>query len=193
MPSRTAPVRTWGWGCCFSDLGDPGRAEESYRTAFRIDPDHIESRINLAELLFQQGDTAAAGELLEECVELAPERGVAHEALGRHRVPREGLRSGARISRRSRTLDAGQRPHPLLLWRRAEPARAFRKRARPRCAGRTSSSRETPSTLIGLATICRDHERWDLALGYARTLRDIDPRYADVHDAIEAQMRAAKK
>ena len=42
---------------------------------------------------------------------------------------------------------------------------------------------------VGLATICRDHARWELALEYAGRLVGIDPRYGELYQAIEAQMR----
>lgn len=44
-----------GRGMYFSQLGKPKDAEEAYRTAFKVDPTDIGSRVNLSDLMRQQG------------------------------------------------------------------------------------------------------------------------------------------
>ena len=185
------PGAHMGYGLLYSALGEAESAERSYRDAFRIDPANIESRVNLAELLFQQGRSEEAGVLLEECVRLEPARGVAHEALGRHRVRvKDYERALVSLGEAARLMPDNAHIHyfygvALNQLGQFDEALVPLKHAH-------ELEPQNPEYLIGLATICRDHASWDLALGYARKLIDIDPRYANVYAAIEAQMRAQK-
>ncbi len=177
------------YGILYTDLGDPAAAEKSYRHAFNLDPGHIESRINLAELLFQTGRTDGAGALLEEAVKVAPDRGVTHEALGRHlvRIKRydEALKSLAEAARLMPDNAYIHYFYGVALNQLGQYEKAIAPLQKAH-----ELDPENIEYLSGLAAICRDHGLWDLALQYAARLAEIDPSRADFYNAIEAQKRA---
>jgi len=185
------PGSHMGFGLLYSNLGDPARAEQAYRDAFRIDPSHIESRINLAELLFQQDRTPESGALLKECVRLAPDRGVAHEALGRHFVRMKDYHQAlVWLSEAARLMPDNAHIH-YFYGVALNQLEQFEKALVPLSRAHELEP-QSAEYLVGLATICRDHASWGLALGYAQKLVAIDPRYTEVYNSIEAQMRAQK-
>ena len=163
-----------GLGIFYTDQGDPVQAEKAYRDAFRIEPDHIPSRINLAELLFQQNRVTEAGALLEEAVESAPEEGLAHEALGRHKVRTrdyegalESLGKAAELmpDRASTQFFYGVALHSTNKGDAAIPPLQRAVELEP----------NNLEYLSGIATICRDLGRKDLARRYVEQLLRIQP------------------
>ena len=183
------PGSRLGYGLLYTAMGDPAAAEQAYRDAVRVDPQHIESRINLAEMLFQQGRTDEAGALLRECVQIAPGVGVAHEALGRHQVRLKDY-DGALVSLAEAARLMPDNAHIHYFYGVAlNQLGQFDKALAPLTKAHELEPRN-PEYLVGLATICRDHARWDLALSYAGKLVELDPRYGEIYQAIEAQMRA---
>ena len=177
-----------GYGLLYSALGDPVKAEKAYRDAIRLSPDNVESRINLAELIFQQGRADEAGIILLECVKLAPERGVTHEALGRHLV-RVGDYDRALISLAEAARLMPDNAHIHYFYGVAlNQLGSFEKALVPlQRAHELEPSNQ--DYLIGLATICRDNESWDLALEYANKLFAIDRRYGELYEAIRTRKK----
>ena len=181
-----------GYGLIHSALGDPAAAEKSYRDAFRIDPDNIESRINLSELMFEQGRMADAGALLEECVAIAPDRGVAHEALGRHLVRvKDYDRALVSLGEAARLMP--DNAHIQYFYGVALNQLGQFDRALVPLQRAHELEPSNPEYLVGLAAICRDHSKWELALKYAGKLVEIDPSNSRFYEIIEAQMHAEQR
>ena len=180
------PGAHMGYGLLYSALGDPERAESAYRDGFRIDPDHIESRVNLAELLFQQGRVGEAGELLTDCVKIAPERGVTHEALGRHLVRvKDYGRALVSLGEAARLMPDDAHIH-YFYGVALNQLGSFDK-ALPPLQKAHELEPLNQEYLIGLTTICRDNGQWDLALEYAVKLFALDPRYGELYKSIRAR------
>jgi predicted CXXCH cytochrome family protein len=186
------PGSHMGYGLLHTALGDQAAAEKSYRDAFQVDPQHIESRINLAELIYQQGRVAEAGSLLQQCVQIAPQHGISHEALGRHQVRIKDY-DAALVSLAEATRLMPDNAHIHYFYGVALNQLSKFEQALVPLTRAHQLAPQNPEYLIGLATICRDHSEWDLALSYAQKLLAIDPRYTEVYQSIEAQSRAQKK
>lgn len=178
-----------GLGLLYTSLGDPAAAEKAYRTAFRVEPSHVESRINLAELMFQQGRVAEAQEQLEAAVRIQPTRGAAHEALGRHWVRvKEYEKAMASIAEAVRLMP--DNPHIHYFYGVALNQLGRFDQALPVLKKAHELEPRNAEYLIGLATICRDSQKWDLALEYAEKLKALNPsnpEYEQLYRAIGAQ------
>ena len=182
------PGTHMGYGLLYSAMGDPVKAEKAYRDAFSLSPENIESRINLAELLFQQGRRDEAGALLLECVSLAPERGVAHEALGRHLVRvRDYDRALVALAEAVRLMPDNAHIH-YFYGVALNQLGSFEK-ALPPLQRAHELEPLNQEYLVGLATICRDHEHWELALEYANQLFALDRRYGQLYESIRARKK----
>ncbi|MGI9243314.1 MAG: tetratricopeptide repeat protein [Verrucomicrobiales bacterium] len=182
------PGSHMGYGLLYTAMGDPEKAEKSYRDAFKLYPENIESRINLAELLFQQGRTDEAGAMLLECVKIAPERGVAHEALGRHLVRvRDYQRALVSLAEAARLMP--ENAHIHYFYGVALNQLGFFEKALPQLQRAHELEPLNQEYLVGLATICRDHERWELALEYANQLFALDRRYGQLYESIRARKK----
>ena len=72
-------------------LGEPGLAEQSYRTALALDPRFTPSRANLADLYREQGREADAEAELKAGLEADPDNADLHHALGLARVRTQRL------------------------------------------------------------------------------------------------------
>jgi len=178
-----------GLGLLYTDLGDPVAAEKAYRTAFKVEPSHVESRINLAELLFQQGRVADAQTLLEQSVALQPSRGAAHEALGRHWVRvKQYDKALVSLAEAVKLMPDNATIHyfygvAVAQLRTLDEALPFLKKAHeldPRNA----------EYLSGIAAFLRDHQKWDAALEYAGKLKNLypdNPQYEQLYRSIGAQ------
>lgn len=85
-----------GLGLFYTDHGEPAKAEAAYRAAFKTEPDHVPSRVNLSETYFQAGNFDQAEGLLREAVEnaSAEQKGIAHESLARFFVRRKRYDEG---------------------------------------------------------------------------------------------------
>lgn len=62
--------------------GRSGEAEEAWGRAISTEPLHVAAYLNLSDLLRSQGREKAAGRLLRDALELMPEDGLLHYALG---------------------------------------------------------------------------------------------------------------
>jgi len=80
------PGNAWGhymYGLSAWKAGDPGDAETGFRTALKIDPQHLKSRTNLTRVLLETNRPSEALGVIEEAVSRHPENGEAHRLLGR--------------------------------------------------------------------------------------------------------------
>jgi tetratricopeptide (TPR) repeat protein len=69
-------------GVVHGDLGDPGRAEEAYLGAIRMDSTFVPARMNLAILYNETGRNAEAERMLREVLAIEPGNGDARYSLG---------------------------------------------------------------------------------------------------------------
>lgn len=159
------------------DLGNAPAAEAAYRLALAVEPEFIPSRINLAELLYGQNRMREAEEVFRAAPAAAMidgDRGVAHEALARFLIRQKRYEEGlaelaAAVSlmpRHAATMyfygvalnSLGRFPEALPVLQKAHEIE-------PR----------NVEYLIGLATVCRDGGKSDLALGYAQAALALQP------------------
>ncbi len=80
------PQNAWGFymlGLSFWKDGCPEAAEESFRQALALKPEHRKSLVNLARVLLDMERADEAVELAEKAIEVDPEYGDAYRVLGR--------------------------------------------------------------------------------------------------------------
>ena len=163
-----------GLALLYSDEGKVPQAEAAYRDAFRIEPDHLPSRVNLSELLHQQGRTGESTPILEAAVAADPENGYARETLGRHWIRLKQYEKGlAELGAAARLMPnhaSTQFFYAVALnsMGREDEALAPLQRAIALEPGNAEY-------LAGAATICRDAGRTILAISYAEQLVRLDP------------------
>jgi len=184
------PGSHMGYGLLYTDLGDLEKAEQSYREAFSVDPTHVQSRINLADMLYRQGRIEEAGKLLTDSVRLAPEIGFTHEALGRHLI-REKDYEGGLVSLAEAVRLMPDQPHIHYFYGVALNQLEQFDKALPVLQRAHELAPQNPEYLTGIASICRDHGKWELALKYAKQVVALDPNYTQFYQTIQAQARAA--
>jgi predicted CXXCH cytochrome family protein len=148
-------------------MGEPAKAELAYRKAIELDPLFVPARVNLAEYLYGQGRMEEAEPVLREGVSLRPDDGYAHEAWGRFEIRRKHYEEGVAALRRAVELlpDRADLCYftgvGLNTLGRFDDALSYLQRAlelEPR-------NREY---LSGIAAICRDAGREDLARDYLK-------------------------
>lgn len=175
----------------YSDLGDFAKAEAAYRLAFKIEPEHVPSRVNLAEMLYQQNRLAAAETLYREAVTASVNtsgNGLAHDALARFFI-------------RQKRYDEGLAELKLAVAAMPEHAQAqyflgvalnsmgqFAE-ALPHLQEAHRLDSQNPEYLIGLVTICRDANELSTALSYAEQLLQLDPS-SPQYQQLVGQLRA---
>jgi len=163
-----------GRALLLSDLGDQAGAEKAYRTAFRIEPTDIPSRINLSELLYQSGRGSDAGAILLEAAQLQPASAVVQESLGRHYIRMKDYETGLGHLGRASEL-APNDPRLQFFYGVALNSLDRFDDALPVLQKAHSLAPTNVEYLSGLASICRDHGRWDLVETYAKKLLAISP------------------
>jgi len=166
-----------GMGLFETDLGKLQEAEEAYRQAEKVEPEFIPARINLAELLFSENRPKEAEKEFRAAVKAAPmpsEEGLAHDALARFliRMKRydEGLKELKQAAKLLPDHAATQYFYGVALnsMHRFDEALPYLEKAH-------QLDRYNVEYLTGLATICRDGGRMDLALRYAKEALQLRP------------------
>ena len=171
-----------------SDLGDPKKAESAYRDAVRIEPEAIPPRINLAEMLYQQGRIEDSGKEFQAAVTADPASGVAHESLARYFIRIKQYDKGLAELKKASQLMPEHAATQYFLGVALNSRKRFDE-ALPALQKAHKLDSRNPEYLIGLATVCRDAGQTELALGYARKLIDLDPQ-SQSYKQLEAQIRA---
>lgn len=168
-----------GRGMYFSQLGKPKEAEDAYRTAFKVDPTDIGSRVNLSDLMRQQGRIVEEEALLQDAIRMAPQGlpeqvALAHDALARCFVRSKRyeealaeMRTAVTLAPRNAELQyfLGVALNSLNRYAEAVPHLTKAHELAPRHA----------EYLIALATVHRDAGRIDEAVRAARDLVALDP------------------
>ena len=170
-----------------ADLGDTDTAEAAYRTAFRVEPTHIESRLNLAEMLYEQNRPQEGLALARDAVAAQPGNGLAHEALGRWLVRVKDYEAGvASLAEAVRLMP--ERPELRYFYAvglnqvgRFPEAREELRRALAQAPG-------NQEILVALVTICRDNRDLATARQHARDLVELYPG-VPAYRQLQAELR----
>ncbi len=172
----------------YSDLGEPAKAEAAYRDAVRIEPEAVPPRINLAEMLYQQGRVEESGKAFQAAVEADPANGVAHEALARFYIRQKQYDKGLAELREAATLMPEHAATQYFLGVALNSMQRFDE-ALPALQKAHKLDPGNPEYLVGLATVCRDAGQWGLALEYVGKLIKLDPQ-SQSYRQLEAQIKA---
>lgn len=161
----------------YLDLGRSAEAEAAFRLAQRVEPEFIPVRVNFAEMLFASNRPDEAESELRAAIEAAMtdnDRGIARESLARLLVRRkrydegivELLAAAALLPQSAETqYFCGVALNSLGRFPEALP---YLEKARALAPNHLEY-------LVGLATVCRDAGKLDLALRYAREALVLDP------------------
>jgi Flp pilus assembly protein TadD len=173
LATRSAPVATCPHGSTRRRTTST-EAEQTYRTALRIDPSFAPTYVNLADLYRAQGRDEAGEHILRQGLAVYPNDAALHHALGLLLVRRgqqsEALGALGRAAALSPDNPRYSYVFGVALHSAHQSTRALEvlKQAQARHPG-------DPELLVGLATISRERGQLDAATGYARKLVELVP------------------
>lgn len=164
-------------GIVYSNLGQLRRAETSYRTALRLNPQLIPPRYNLAMLYNRLEDKPAAERALREVTALSPEMADAHYSLGLLLAEDE-----KRISEAAGSLAAAARLDPSsgrIQYNYGLALQRLGRRSEAETALLTAHQREPASTdyLYALAYFYGQQRNWSEARRWVEELLRVDPSH----------------
>ena len=180
-----------GLALFYSDLGDFAKAEAAYRTAFKVEPEHVPSRVNLAEMLYQQSRIAEAEALYREAVTESANtsgNGLAHDALARFLIRQKRYDEGLAELKLAVAAMPEHAQSQYFLGVALNSMGQFAE-ALPHLQKAHRLDPQNPEYLIGLVTICRDAGELSTALSYAEQLLQLDPA-SPQYQQLVAQLRA---
>ncbi len=161
----------------YLDQGDVAKAEASFRLAQKVEPEFIPVRINFAEMLFSRNRPAEAESEYRAAIAAAMtdnDRGVARESLARFLIRMQRYDEGVDELKTAAGLlpDSAETQYfygvALNSLGRFPEALPYLEKARELAPRHLEY-------LIGLATVCRDAGKGDLALRYAREALALEP------------------
>lgn len=161
----------------YLDQGDVAKAEASFRLAQKVEPEFIPVRINFAEMLFSRNRPAEAESEYRAAIATAMtdnDRGVARESLARFLIRMKRYDEGVDELKTAAGLlpDSAETQYfygvALNSLGRFPEALPYLEKARELAPRHLEY-------LIGLATVCRDAGKGDLALKYAREALALEP------------------
>ncbi|MCF6312656.1 MAG: tetratricopeptide repeat protein [Verrucomicrobiales bacterium] len=175
----------------YSDLGQSKKAEAAYRDAIRIEPEAIPPRINLAEMLYQQGRIEESGKTFAAAITADPSNGVAHEALARYYIRSKQYEQGLAELKLAAQLMPEHASTQYFLGVALNSMGQFDE-ALPALQKAHQLDARNTEYLIGLTTICRDAGKTELALSYVAKLIALDPQ-SQSYRQLEAQLKAGSR
>ncbi len=180
-----------GLALFYSDLGDFAKAEAAYRMAFKVEAEHVPSRVNLAEMLYQQNRIADAETLYREAVTASANtsgNGLAHDALARFFIRQKRYDEGLAELKLAVAAMPEHAQTQYFLGVALNSMGQFAE-ALPHLQEAHRLDSQNPEYLIGLVTICRDADELSTALSYAEQLLKLDPTSPQYQQLVE-QLRA---
>jgi tetratricopeptide (TPR) repeat protein len=161
----------------YLDQGDVAKAEASFRLAQKVEPEFIPVRINFAEMLYSRNRPAEAESEYRAAIAAAMtdnDRGVTRESLARFLIRMKRYDEGVDELKIAAGLlpDSAETQYfygvALNSLGRFPEALPYLEKARELAPRHLEY-------LIGLATVCRDAGKGDLALKYAREALALEP------------------
>lgn len=161
----------------FTDLGDPAKAEAAYRLAQKVEPEFVPARLNFAGMLEEQNRPDEAEKEYRAAVAAAMtdnDRGLAHDSLARFLIRQKRYDEGIAELESATTLLPDD-PRTQYFYGVALNSLGRFPEALPYLEKAHRLAPRELEYLTGLATICRDAGKTDLALKYAREALRLDP------------------
>ena len=172
----------------YLDLGENAKAEAAFRLAQKVEPEFIPVRINFAEMLYSQNRPAEAEGEYRKALDAAMtdnDRGVSHESLARLLIRLKRYDEGvAELKLATDLLPEGAETQYFYgvalnsLGRFAE--------ALPYLEKAHMIAPRHLEYLTGLATVCRDAGKTNLALKYAREALMLEPANPQLQELVRS-------
>jgi predicted CXXCH cytochrome family protein len=161
-------------------------AELAYRRALQLNPQFLPALLNLADLYRALGREEEARDVLQQAIEIAPEQGGSHHALGllETRAGNTSL-AMASLERAAELEDVGIRHryvYAIALHDNGELGKSIEILKRL-----NRSAPENPDLLLALVTYSREAGRRDDARRYAARLKDLvpdNPAFQTLYDSL---------
>ena len=163
-----------GMGIYHGDRGRFAESEAAYRTAFKVEPNHIESRLNLAESFYQQGRQTDALQLIGAAVRVQPNNALTHEAMGRYYVRQKQYTKGLKSIGTAVRISPNRHDLRYFYGVGLNQTGKF-KEALPQLIKAHELAPRHADYLIALATVCRDNRDYVNARTYAEKLVALQP------------------
>ena len=164
-------------------------AEQSYRTAIRINPAFAQAYVNLADLYRATGRDAESLQLLRDAVDAGVNQGVIHYSLGLALVRQGNATQAIDAFRQAVQIepDDAQFGYTLgiALNSTGDPAQALQV-----LSDNHHRHPDDQPTLYALMTISRDNGDLEKAVGYANSLLLLQPENAAAVEAFIQQIQA---
>ncbi len=177
-----------GMALFYADLGEQAKAEQAYRQAKKVEPEFIPTRINLAELLFEQNRPNEAEKEFREAVVAASmpgEKGLAHDALARFLIRMKRYDEGLIELKRATELLPNHAQTQYFYGVALNSMQRFDE-ALPYLEKAHQLDRFNVEYLSGLATICRDAGKMAVALRYAKEALKLQPESPQLRQLVQS-------
>ncbi len=115
MPSSDLPSTMTEQARVEQSMGRTDEAESLFRDAIQVEPHYVPALLNLADLYRTDGDAEAAGKLLRQAVEVAPDSGAANHSYGLYLV-RQGKTEASLLYLKEATLQADASPRFAYVY-----------------------------------------------------------------------------
>jgi len=161
----------------YLDLGDSVKAEASYRLAQKVEPEFAPARLNFAEMLDGQNRPAEAETEFRNAISSAMtdnDRGLSHDSLARFLIRQKRYDEGVGALKTATEL-LPENPQTQYFYGVALNSLGRFPEALPYLEKAHQLAPYHLEYLTGLATVCRDAGKTDLALKYAREALKLEP------------------
>lgn len=162
----------------YTDLGDAAKAVASYRLAQKVEPEFVPARLNFAGMLEELRRPVEAENEYRRAVEAAmtdPDRGLCHDSLARFLIRQKRYDEGL-AELKSATELLPENPPTQYFYGVALNSLGRFSEALPHLEKARQLAPRHLEYLTGLATICRDAGKIDLALKYAKEALLLEPQ-----------------
>ncbi len=172
----------------YTDLGELDKAEAAYRLAAKVEPEFIPARINFAELLYSRNRPKESEQEFRNAIDAAmmPENeGTARDALARFLIRVKRYDEGVEELKRATELIPNHAQTQYFYGVAMNSLGRFPE-ALPYLEKASQLDPYNTEYLIGLATICRDGGKPQLALKYAQAALTLQPEDQQLQQLVQA-------